>query len=101
MLVTSRHQLPGLVAGHGARALALDVLDGTEARRLLTRHIGAARTEAEPWAVEELVRHCAGLPLALAIVAARASTRPALPLAAIADELREDSARLDALGAGS
>jgi tetratricopeptide (TPR) repeat protein len=52
---------------------------------------------AEPEAVEEIVTCCARLPLALAIVAARAATHPHLPLAALAGELREARDRLDAL----
>jgi hypothetical protein len=47
-----------------------------------------------------LLRWCAGLPLALGIIAARAATHPDLPLAALADELRDTSIRLDALDAG-
>ncbi|RZQ60099.1 AfsR/SARP family transcriptional regulator [Amycolatopsis suaedae] len=98
VLVTSRNQLGALVTTHGARPLPLDVLDDTEATDLLTRAAGAARAEAEPAAVADLLRHCAGLPLALGIVAARAATQPGLPLAALADELRDT--RLDALDAG-
>jgi hypothetical protein len=45
--------------------------------------------------VEEIIVRCGRLPLALAIVAARAAARPGLPLARLADELRE--AGLEAL----
>lgn len=100
VLVTSRHQLAGLVTGHGAHPISLDVLDATEGRRLLTRHIGPRRIEAEPEAAAELQDHCAGLPLALGIVAARTKLRPSVSLTALAEELREDSARLDALDGG-
>lgn len=44
-----------------------------------------------------LVRQCAGLPLALAIVAARAADSPGLPLAALADGLETEPSRLDVL----
>jgi DNA-binding SARP family transcriptional activator len=100
VVVASRHQLAGLVAGHGAYPVALDMLDEAEARALLTGHLGADTVAAEPEAVTELLRHCAGLPLALGIVVARATMRPDFPLAALAEELREDSARLNALDAG-
>ena len=100
VLVTSRHQLTGLLAAHGARLLTLDVLPESEADCLLTDHLGVHRVAAEPAAVAELLRVCAGLPLALAIVAARATLHPDLPLAALADELRDASTRLDALDAG-
>jgi tetratricopeptide (TPR) repeat protein len=53
--------------------------------------------DAEPAAVDEILRCCAGLPLALGIVAARAATRPDLPLATLAAELSDDTIRLDAL----
>ncbi|WP_043622979.1 AfsR/SARP family transcriptional regulator [Nonomuraea candida] len=100
VLITSRNALTALVAGHGARPVALDVLDLDQSRRLLSGRLGRARIDAEPRAAEDLVRHCAGLPLALGIVAARAAASPALPLAALAGELREAADRLDALDLG-
>ncbi|MFD0474376.1 hypothetical protein ACFQ0B_43690 [Nonomuraea thailandensis] len=36
-----------------------------------------AKVGAEPQAVDDIVSRCAGLPLALSIVAARAQARPA------------------------
>ncbi|MFI7131740.1 BTAD domain-containing putative transcriptional regulator [Nonomuraea sp. NPDC050153] len=100
VLVTSRNQLPGLIAGHDARHVPLDVLDAAEAHRLLRHHLGSERVEAAPEAVAALVERCAGLPLALSIIAARALMSPRLPLASLAEELREESTRLDALDAG-
>jgi hypothetical protein len=100
VLVTSRGQLGGAVTGHGARPLVLDMLTRSEAGRLLAHRLGHVRVAAEPAAVRALVDHCAGLPLALGIVAARAATHPDCPLAVLAGELREESARLDALDAG-
>ncbi|MEW2396202.1 BTAD domain-containing putative transcriptional regulator [Streptomyces sp. NPDC046862] len=95
-LVTSRDQLSGLVAAHGARALTLHPLDTDEARDFLTRRLGASRVAAEPEAVAEIAALCAGLPLALACVAARAVTHPRFALSAIAAELREAHGSLDA-----
>ncbi|GIG92546.1 AfsR/SARP family transcriptional regulator [Plantactinospora endophytica] len=100
VLVTSRNRLAGLLTGYGARPLALDALAGAEARDLLTGHLGATRVAAEGEAVDELVRHCAGLPLALGIVAARAALDPGFSLRGLAGELREEGTRLDALDAG-
>ncbi|MBB5959803.1 DNA-binding SARP family transcriptional activator [Saccharothrix tamanrassetensis] len=100
VLVTSRHQLPGLITGHDARPLTLDVLDPPDARELLVRHLGHDRVAAEPDAVDELLACCAGLPLALSILAARAAAHPDFPLAVLAEELRQDRDRLDALDAG-
>src|SRR5690606_18585775 len=73
VLVTSRNALGGLVTGHGARPMALDVLSRAEAHELLERRLGAARVAVEPEAVAALLDHCAGLPIALGIVAARAA----------------------------
>jgi hypothetical protein len=76
------------------------VLAVDEARQLLAGRLGAERVAAEPGAVSELIALYARLPLALAIVAARACARPGLPLAGLAAELRDQSGRLDALDAG-
>jgi DNA-binding SARP family transcriptional activator len=100
VLVTSRHQLAGLVATHDARPLPLDTLPDADARDLLTRRLGRQRTAAEPPAVTLIVRLCAGLPLALGIVAARAALQPHLPLADLAAQLQEAATRLDALDGG-
>ena len=88
VLVTSRDQLAGLVAADGAHPLTVDLLTETDARLLLARRLGASRVSAEPHAVRDIIARCAGLPLALAIVAARAAARRRFPLEAIAGELR-------------
>ncbi|MEU6372090.1 BTAD domain-containing putative transcriptional regulator [Streptomyces sp. NPDC046909] len=96
VLVTSRDRLLGLVTAEAARPLALDRLSAAEARESLTRRLGADRVLADPKAVDEIVTRCAGLPLALAVVATRAAAHPHFPLAAIADELRAHHGSLDA-----
>ncbi|MEU7750512.1 BTAD domain-containing putative transcriptional regulator [Micromonospora sp. NPDC049171] len=100
VLVTSRRELAALTATHRARPIALDVLSPDESRELLIGHLGPERVGAEAPAISTLVDQCAGLPLALGIVAARAAARPQLPLATLARELQDASARLDALDAG-
>jgi tetratricopeptide (TPR) repeat protein/transcriptional regulator with XRE-family HTH domain len=99
VLVTSRHTLAGLVAD-GARLLSLDVLTTDESRQFLIRRLGPARIAAEPDAVIELIAACARLPLALAVVAARAAVRPEFSLATLAAELQDARLRLSALNTG-
>jgi tetratricopeptide (TPR) repeat protein len=100
VLVTSRNQLAGLAAADGARLVSLDVLGHAEAVQLLKTRIGTVRSAAEPEAVAEIAALCACLPLALAVAAARAAARPRFPLSALAAELRDTAARLDALDSG-
>jgi tetratricopeptide (TPR) repeat protein len=90
VLVTSRDQLNGLVANEQAHPVTLDVLTPTESRELLAHRLGPDRVAAEPGAAAEIITRCARLPLALAIVAARAATHPTFPLATFAGELRAD-----------
>ncbi|MFE1521562.1 BTAD domain-containing putative transcriptional regulator [[Kitasatospora] papulosa] len=99
-LVTSRSRLSGLVALDGAHPVDLAVLSVPEARELLARRLKPGQAEAEPRAVEEIISRCARLPLALAVTAARAATRPTLSLTAIAAELRESADGLDAFHDG-
>ncbi|WP_182876236.1 tetratricopeptide repeat protein [Microbispora sp. H10670] len=100
VLVTSRHRLRGLTVTHGARLLTLDLLSAREARDMLAGHLGRRRVADQQQSLDTLVEHCGGLPLALGIVAARAAANPAHPLDALAQELRDASARLSALSAG-
>ncbi len=95
-IVTSRNRLAGLVAGEGAHPLTLDLLPAAEARRLLAGRLGVDRLSAEPAAAAEIVTRCAGLPLALAIVATRTAAHPGFSLAAIAAELRDAQGGLEA-----
>ncbi|HEX8868793.1 MAG TPA: tetratricopeptide repeat protein, partial [Lentzea sp.] len=100
VLVTSRDRLAGLVTAHGAVPLALGVLEEHEAGEVLAARLGRDRLAAEPAAAAELLHYCAGLPLALAVVAARAELCAGVLLATLVAELRDVSTRLDALDAG-
>jgi hypothetical protein len=87
VLVTSRNRLAGLVATHGAYPLALDLRSTGEAHDLLVDRLGVDRLRAEPDVADEIISRCAGLPIALTIVAARVACT-SFPLRAIAAELR-------------
>ncbi|MFM9634077.1 BTAD domain-containing putative transcriptional regulator [Streptomyces galilaeus] len=95
-LITSRNQLPGLIAADGARPLPLPLPSQAEAYETLARRLGAERLAAEPAAADDIIGLCGRLPLALAVVAARAELDPTFPLHAIADDLRAHDG-LDAL----
>jgi DNA-binding SARP family transcriptional activator/DNA-binding XRE family transcriptional regulator len=97
VLVTSRAQLSGLAAREGARLLHLDVLTQAEARQMLAARLGSGQAEAEPDEIDALTGLCARLPLALAITAGRAASRPLLSPGDLAAELREAASRLDVL----
>ncbi|WP_406318564.1 tetratricopeptide repeat protein [Streptosporangium sp. NBC_01639] len=100
VVLTSRRQLVGMAANHGAIPTDLDVLDQVESRRLLVRRLGAERLDAEPEAVTDLLAYCGGMPLALAILTARATHAPQLSLAVLTAELEDVTARLDMLHSG-
>ncbi|HEX8869241.1 MAG TPA: BTAD domain-containing putative transcriptional regulator, partial [Lentzea sp.] len=90
-VVTSRNPLAEL---ENARPLGLATLTRDESEAVLASHLGPARLRTDPEAVRDLVDRCAGLPLALAVVAARAASTT-FPLRDLADDLA--GARLDAL----
>ncbi|TDB77988.1 BTAD domain-containing putative transcriptional regulator [Micromonospora sp. KC723] len=98
-LVTSRTDLAGLVAVEGAVPVPLDLFSPAEACQMLARRLGADRVRREPQAVREIIDAAARLPLALAVVAARAAGRPSFPLSALAAELRAHH-RLDRFDGG-
>ncbi|MFE7806648.1 BTAD domain-containing putative transcriptional regulator [Streptomyces sp. NPDC057430] len=94
-LITSRHRLDGLVVTHAVRFLGLDVLSRAEGFEFLTRRLGLDRVASEPEAAGDIVELCGHLPLALAIVCARALLNPGFALEAIATELRTTRGSLD------
>jgi DNA-binding SARP family transcriptional activator len=98
VIATSRNPLAGLAMTAGARLLTLKLPSVLTAREALERRLGVDRVAAEPEAVEEIIQLCGRLPLALAIVAARAAAHPDFTLASIATDLRRTWGRLDAFG---
>jgi DNA-binding SARP family transcriptional activator len=99
-IITSRSQLAGLVAAEGARPLSLDLLTTDEAKEAVAARLGQAVADDEPEAVDELIRLCAGLPLALSVASARAATSPGARLGRLVAELRDRRQRLDVLTVG-
>jgi tetratricopeptide (TPR) repeat protein len=93
--VTSRNQLVDLVALDGAEPLPVDFLDRDEARQLLANRLGDDRLGADPGVVDEIITRCARLPLALAIIAARAGLGPGTSLDLVVGQLRRAGAGLD------
>jgi DNA-binding SARP family transcriptional activator len=97
VVVTSRRLPTGLVAAEGAYPLNLDLLTVDEARRMMRQRLGPQRVSAEEGAVDDIIDRCARLPLALAVVSARAGTEPSLQLRALAEQLRDHRAALQVL----
>lgn len=98
VIATSRNPLTGLAMSEGARLLTLSLPSLLTARETLERRLGGDRVAAEPGAVEKIIRLCGRLPLALAIVSARAAAHPGFTLASIAADLERSPGRLDAFG---
>ncbi|WP_306205096.1 AfsR/SARP family transcriptional regulator [Actinoplanes sp. RD1] len=99
VLITSRPALAPLVVA-GAHPVRVGPVSTAEATELIEARLGADRVAAEPAAVGEIVASCANLPLALAVVAARAAIRPELGLSALATELRGSPGALATDGSG-
>jgi hypothetical protein len=99
VVVTSRRQLAGLAATEAAHLLTLDMLTRAEAHEMLSHRLGHQLVDDETGTVGELISLCAGLPLALAIAAARHAARPSHPLQALVEELRPAQDRLRVLEA--
>jgi DNA-binding SARP family transcriptional activator len=96
-LITSRRQLLDLEA---VRVLSLDVLPHRDAVALFAGIVGERRAATEAEAVDDVVRLCGHLPLALRIAAARLRTRPAWTVRYLADRLAQGRARLAELSVG-
>ncbi|WP_203788315.1 ATP-binding protein [Paractinoplanes rishiriensis] len=93
VVVTSRRQLPGLPQ-HDVGALT------DEESRALLSAAAPQHLTADPRGTADLLRYCAGFPLALGIAAARLRSRPAWSVAELARRLADEHRRLDELHLG-
>ncbi|WP_460497099.1 ATP-binding protein [Glycomyces tarimensis] len=96
LVVTSRSRLPSLAVRDGVRYVQLDVLGESDAVALVNEVTEGGRSDADA-EVNELVRLCARLPLALRIAAERAVSRPGMRLAELIEDLRDASGLWEAL----
>ncbi|MFF0161132.1 BTAD domain-containing putative transcriptional regulator [Streptomyces sp. NPDC005263] len=96
-LVTGRGHL---AVAMGPVNLAVGPLDDRAAFDLLSAIVGAGRLAADPQAAAQLVRHCAGLPLALRTVGAKLASRPHWTPARLARRLADPEGRLRELSFG-
>lgn len=85
VLVTSSSRLSELVLD-GADSRLLEPLDGDAGAHLITDLVGE-RARQSPVAVAELVRLCAGLPVALKVAAAKLVARPGLRVESLVTEI--------------
>jgi DNA-binding SARP family transcriptional activator/tetratricopeptide (TPR) repeat protein len=90
MVITSRRRLVGLA---GVRSVVLDVLPKAEAVAMFRSIAGGPRTQ-DSGEVEEVVRLCGNLPLALQLTAGRLLSRPSWDMSHLIGRLSRDSGRL-------
>ncbi|WP_158891313.1 ATP-binding protein [Amycolatopsis anabasis] len=98
VVVTSRTELTGLVVREGVEQIKLGLLEDADARQVIASRLDGISSDND--AVGKLASECAGLPLALSIVAGRVAQRRSFPLSILAEELRSTMRRLDALDTG-
>lgn len=100
VVVTSRQQLPELVAWPPDSWVRLRRLPGYEAVELLDTIVGDGRVTEEPCAAELLVDLCDLLPLALRIAGARLAAKPHWTVAHLVQRLSDERQRLNELSQG-
>lgn len=99
VVVTTRRRLAALLAD-GARFVDVAPMEAEDSTRLLEQTIGNERVAVESAEAMELAELCGGLPIALAVTAARLAVRPRSTLKAVAAQLRHERRRLQVLSRG-
>jgi tetratricopeptide (TPR) repeat protein len=97
ILATSERRWGELIQQDGAELVMVQPLDDDSARAVLEAMVGADRVAADLDAVNELLRLCGGLPLAVRLMGRRLVEAPALTVREIVDEIAEDG--MDDVGA--
>jgi tetratricopeptide (TPR) repeat protein len=96
VVVTTRWSLTGL-AMNGAHFLGLGPLDDDASERILATMAGHDRATAEPRAIRDVARLCAGLPLAIRISGAHLTAHPRRTVSRLAAQLADEKLRLTRL----
>jgi len=99
VLVTSSADM-GELHLEGAGFYEIQGLDDDSGAELLARVCGAERLAAESGSAGSLVRWCAGMPIALAVLAARLAGTRSLTMTELAAELSDEARRLPGLALG-
>jgi tetratricopeptide (TPR) repeat protein len=93
VMVTARSRLSSLISD-GAHILTVEPLPAAAATALLRATIGDHRVGDDSAATAELVRQCAGLPIALAVIAARLVAHPRWSIRRVVTDLTAEHNRL-------
>lgn len=99
-IVTSRNQMLGLLASGCVQSIQLNMLTPQESLTFLAHRLGEQTVSADPDAARTIADLCGHLPLALALLCARAAAHPQTPLAMFAAELQQSHGNLDAFETG-
>ncbi|MEU4691880.1 helix-turn-helix domain-containing protein [Actinoplanes sp. NPDC023714] len=97
VLITSRYRLVSL---DGVPPVSLEPLDGEDAAGLFSKAAGLESRAAGPAGdedVDQVLRQCGGLPLALRMAGARLRHRPGWTVAVLAERMRDATNRFDAV----
>lgn len=99
VLVTTASDLTELRLD-GAAFHRLDRLDEASSTELFGRVCGPQRVAAEPRSTADLMRWCAGLPIAITVLAARVAGTSGMAIAELAGELSDKDRRLPGMSLG-
>jgi tetratricopeptide (TPR) repeat protein len=94
VIVTSRRRLTGLSARHATVPITLDTLPPPQAAALFTQLIHRPLSPAESRAVDDVVRLCGYLPMAISLLAARLRPEPRWTVVDLRDNLAAAQDRL-------
>ena len=95
-IISSRTNLAGLTVTDGALHVPLLPLPDEDARKMLSHRLGREKVDADHAATTRLLHRTGRLPLALAVVAARAAAQPDASLGDLDGQLAGAGSRLDA-----
>lgn len=99
VMVTSRQRLTGLLAQQASINLALGTLPPEDATALFGRMANRHLKPAERGVVDELVRLCGYLPLAICLLASPLASEPQWPIAELVRDLAQTKHQLSRMGA--